>query len=70
MIQHILAFLRARQQIGRHIAEDRLFVQVITDHIRNIDIHGFVISHSGPGSISDCNIAGPVSIHQTCDSEQ
>ncbi|MNC03403.1 hypothetical protein D3C75_508100 [compost metagenome] len=61
--QHILPLLRPGQHIGGHIPDNRLFLQIIADHVGHIGVHGFIVSHTGARSIHNGHIAGPVSIH-------
>ena len=49
--QHVAQILRFPTLPGGDIAEDRLFAEVKADHLRDVRIDRFVVSHPGADGV-------------------
>ena len=65
VFQHVGEILLVVEHIGVDILEDRLFIQIKTDHFRHIGIHRFIVGHTGTDSIRQRNASGTVGAHQS-----
>jgi len=65
MLQHILPLFRIGTDIGRHIWQDRFFIQVVFDDLGDISINHLVIRHPASRRIGQCDVPGLIGSHET-----
>ena len=62
--QHVGKFRRVAALPGRHVLQDRLFIQVETDHVGDKRVHRFVVRHPGADGIGQHHVAGAIGRQQ------
>ena len=55
-LEHVLALLGVRQQVGRHVVEDRLLAQVVADHLRHVVVDRLVVGDAGADRVDDRHV--------------
>ena len=60
----MLPFQRIAQQISLYIIQNRVFVQVILDHLRHIGVDRLVVGQARPKCVRHGTIAGAVGIEK------
>ena len=68
--EDVLALGLVRQQVGRHVVEDRLLAEVEADHLRHVVIDRLVVGDAGADRVGDRDGPGAVGAHQPGDAEQ
>ena len=64
VVQNVLQVGGFVRQIGVHIRNDRILVEVIFDHPRHEIIHDLVVGDAGADGVGQGHIAGTVGVHQ------
>ena len=58
--QHVRQLIFVTALPGRHVIEDRLFLQIETHHVRHVRIDRLVVGHAGAYGIGQHHVAGAV----------
>ena len=51
--EHVLAVLWNAAQIGRHVRQDRVLIEVVTDHSRHEGVHELIVGHAGAKEVTE-----------------
>ncbi len=65
MLKDILLILLVHTHVGGHVRDDRLLIQVVTDHVRHEGVDHLVVGHAGTRCIGEANLAIAPGSHQT-----
>jgi len=68
--QHVLEVFFVVAQEAGHVGQDRLFAQVVPDHLRHIGKHHLVIGHPRAGRIGQRHLAGAPATDQAGHAQQ
>ena len=69
-VEHVLALLGVRHQVGRDVGQDRLLGEVVADHLRHVVVDRLVVGDARADRVDDRDRARPVGAHQPGDAEQ
>ena len=61
---------RAAAEIRLHILEQRLFAQVVANHVRHVDVYALVVGYTGAGGVGQRHVAQLRGVYQTPDAQQ
>ena len=64
VLQHVLPLRIAPAQEGRHVGEDRVFAQVVPDHLRHVGVHHLVVGDAVARRVGQRHAAGAIGVHQ------
>lgn len=64
-VEHFLAVLLEHRHVGRRVVQDRLLVEVVTDHLRHEIVDRLVVRGPVAGRVDDGDVAGTVGRQQS-----
>ena len=67
VFENVLTIRVTPAQICRHVWKNRVFAQLILDHLGDIRVHDFVVGDAVSWSVGERDVAGAISFHQTRD---
>ena len=65
IVEGVFQLFRLAAEMGLDVGEQRLFAQVIADHVRDIDVDALVVGDAGPGRVGNRHVAQPVCVEET-----
>ena len=66
----MLPVVIAPAQVGRHVGQNRVFSQVVVDHVGNVGVDDLVVGHAVARSIRQRHVARAIRFHQSGHAEQ
>ena len=64
MLEDVGAVLVLAREIGRHVRQDRVLVEVVADHARDEVVHDLVVDDTRPDRVREADVAAAIGLHQ------
>src|SRR5687767_6306458 len=69
ILQHMIAILRIVTDECRHIADDRILIQVILDDLFDVGVDDFVVSNTSARCIRQSHATATINVEQSWDAQ-
>ena len=69
VVQRVLQIFRAAAEVGFYVLQQRLFVQIVADHIRHVDVDAFVVGDAGAGGVGEGDVAQLGGVDEAADAQ-